>query len=177
MTTQDQGAVKATGEIIKLCRGDRYGFIRSEGSGDFFIGSAEFYSRMVVGDRVEFLHYPRLPLQGRCPMAMDIAKQQGGRTSGAQPAALASIATWPTLASTTAWTKIKAKVPNAVAPVDLKGVKAVVATGATQSGAKGAWDVRLDSLQCLLERMDRDSTNMKQMLETFRRQKVPVGAL
>ena len=176
VTNQDQEAVMMTGEIIKLFHWDRYGFIRSEGSGDFFIGSAEFYPMMKVGDRVEFLHYPLLPRQGRCPMAMDIGKQQGGRTSGAQPAALSSTIAFPALAFTNAWTKIKAMVPNAVAPVDLKGVKAVVATGAAQSGAKGAWDVQLDSLQCLLERMDRDSTNMKQMLETIRRQKVPVGA-
>ena len=125
VTNQDQGAVKMTGEIIKLFHWDRYGFIRSERSGDFFIGSAEFWPMMKVGDRVEFLHYPRIPLQGRCPMAMDIGKQQGGRTSGAQPAALSSITAYPALVVTNPRT-IKA---------NPKGVKAGVATGAAQSGA------------------------------------------
>ena len=68
-------------------------------------------------------------------MAVEISnltlKHQGGRTSGAQPVALASTTTWP---------KIKAKVPNAVAQLDLNGVKAAVATGAAQLVAKGDVD-------------------------------------
>ena len=177
VTNQDQGAVKMTGEIIKIFHWDRYGFIRSERSGDFFIGSAELYPMMKVGDRVEFLHYPRIHLQGRCPMAFDIAKQLGGRTSGA-PAALSSTTAFPALDSTNPW-NIKAKGHNGVAPVP-KGVKAGVATGAAKSGAKDAWDVRLDSMQSLLERLDKrmdtERADMRQMLETFRRQEVPVGA-
>ena len=170
VTNQDQGAVKMTGEIIKLFHWDRYGFIRSERSGDFFIGSAQYWPMMKIGDRVEFLHYPRIPRQGRCPMAVDISKQQGGRTSGAQPAALSSITAYPALVVTNPWTS----------KANPKGVKAGVATGAAKSGAKDAWDVRLDSMQSLLERLDKrmdtERADMRQMLETFRRQEVPVGA-
>ena len=186
-TTQGRGvAIEVTGRIIDVFRGHRYGYIRSEEGDDFFFGRAEYRPLMSVGDVVKFKYDPsRLP-RGTCPMAVDITyltlmhrggsvHSKGGQISGAQPAALASTNSWKwpsrTYRDATNRGRVGSSMPNTATQL---GATAKVINGAVKFGVKNDVDVRLDSMQSLLERLDKDSTSVKQMLESLQRQRALV---
>ena len=163
--------------------GRGYGFIRSEEGDDFFFGRAEYRPLMYVGDVVKFKHDPsRLP-RGMFPVAVDVGfltrvhrggsvHSKGGQISGAQPAALVSTISWKlpkrTYREVTNGGRVGSSVLNTATKL---GATATFINGAVKFGVKNDVDVRLDSMQSLLERLDKDSAAVKELLESMQRQR------
>ena len=147
VTSQDRGyAIEVTGEIVNIIRSGRYGYVRAVGGGDYFFGKDEYHSKMSIGDRVKFTHYPNWPLMGTCPMAMEVGHvtlsgevvhSKDGETAGAQPAAMASANPWNqpkrTVSGVINGGRVGSSAPNTTTQL---GVNAKVVKGAVKSSVE-----------------------------------------
>ena len=152
VTSQDRGyAIEVTGVIVNIIRSGRYGHVRAVGGRDYFFGKDEYHSKMSIGDRVKFTHYPNWPLRGTCPMAMEVGHvtlsggfvhSKDGETAGAQPAAMASANPWNqpkrTVSGVINGGSVGSSAPNTTTQL---GVNAKVVKGAV----KGSVEVRSKS--------------------------------
>ena len=100
---------------------------------------------------------------------------KGGKTSGERPAAMAytnltyhDVTEGGVAGLSKVGAQLDVKILNAVTKL---GANATVTNGVVKFGVKNKVDVKLDSMQSLLERMDRDSTDIRKMLVSLRRQK------
>ena len=179
-TTQGRGVtVEMLGRIVVIFRGHQYGYIRSEEGEDFFFGRAEYRPLMSVGDQVQFTYDPNRAFRGTCPMAVDIwhlpegsVHSKGGKISGAQPAAMASTNSWNLPKRTYREVTNGGRVGSSVLNTTTKlGATTTVINGAAKSGVNNDVDVRLNTMQSVLENLVKDSTAVKQMLELMQRQR------
>ena len=177
-TTQGPGAaVVMFGRIVKFFRGRRFGYIRSEGGDEFFFGWAEYKPRMSVGDQVQFTYDPNRVRQGTCPMAVDIwygyvpegaVYSKGGRTAGAQSAAMAPTDSWSLPKRTYSGVAKSGRVGSSALKMATKlGASAKVVNGVVKNDV----DKRFDSMQSALERLGKDNAELKEMLGSMQRQR------
>ena len=182
-TTQGRGVTgEVFGRIVSVFREHKYGFIRSEEGKNFFFGRTEYRQLMSVGDPVQFTYDPNRDLSGLCPIAVDIWRLQEGDVNskgekilGAQPAAMASTNSGKKPKQTYRDVTKRGGVGSSVSSTTTKsGAAATVTNVAVENGVKSDVDKRLDSMQSLLERMEKDSTAMKQWMDSLHSQKASV---